>query len=249
MKHLYITLIAMLITFSMNSQNLISKTVEHFDDFTVTTKTFDNNSTELHVRATDSGPTNLTNWLVSQAPCGFSGGCPVIILGCCQGDGLDSSTNNGECTFPEFQEYYCTVDLELVWDVFRLEHCTFTMLNGTSIINNGIQIVESTFCDVGDEVTEYIFEGGGLEFANTQEYDEYFSTLSTKDVDAESKKLTVFNLSVLANNMPFELYNRLGQKVLNGNVDGNTVRDIVGSFNGLYYLKVKGFDEPLYILN
>lgn len=187
MKRLFTFLLCMA-TFVSFAQTLVSETTEQDGNLIINSKTFDDGTTEHYITTVESVTTDLTNWLLSQADCGFSGGCETIILGCCQGDGLDSSTNDGICTFPEFQDYVCTVDLELVWNTFRLEHCRFTMLNGTSIINNGIEIVESTFCDVGDEVTEYIFEGGGLEFANREEYDEYFNTLSIETVEQNNIK-------------------------------------------------------------
>lgn len=126
--------------------------------------------------------TELTNFL--NLPCDFTV-CSDIQLGHCPGD---TNSQGEEYQFTEFQVYYSDEDVDLEYDSLTLRNCRLEFRNGASLIDNGIEVNIEGDCNAPDQITEIVFIGGGNRFANREEYDEYFNTLSLETVEQNNIK-------------------------------------------------------------
>lgn len=173
-----------------------------------------------------SPPTYTTTVLNEPCP-GSEGFCAFKLFGCAPGDPIWESyaPDSIDCE-PEMYEGELWIQTLLVAEDVFYHWGDLIFVNKRVVFENG-----STFTNVsnGDLVlinSEVIFEGGTLNMNNGQIVQDEQSSISYETLSIESFELPS-NVSNLPNDMRFEVYNTLGQTVLNGDRNANVlVKDL-----------------------
>lgn len=162
--------------------------------------------------------TDVTNILNAQLP----GEPGVLLLGCCNEDGLSpDGTNTDLCVW---QDYVAYGDIELQRSGLVLRNCSLTIVDG-NFITNGIEI-EYT-CGA-----ELIFNGEGRVAMSWEELNQ---TLSPPDLPVNSIEWP--------SDQPYQLYDLQGKIILSGdnNAGSAVTKYLQNNRRSLYIIRIKGF--------
>ncbi|NRA92179.1 MAG: hypothetical protein HRU26_05745 [Psychroserpens sp.] len=120
--------------------------------------------------------TQLTNYL--NLPCNATV-CQDIQLGACPGDLQSDGT---PVPFTDYYVYYVTEPIDIQYNSLTLRNCRLEFRNGAFLIDNGIEINFQNDCDTEEDVTGFVFIGGGAQYPS---WEVYYATLSIQELEQQ----------------------------------------------------------------